>query len=170
MKIVRYAVLSLLSLPGTYWLTSRYMGTGWSERIWTWLNQLFGDFGLASDIELFLSLACAFSLSFATLSFLFWAFQMLYNKQSQNGTTRIKEVFYASLAGFWVLFATYFLLWLGDLSGVMPVQRKASFASWAYLGASLIVVLAVTLLGFFLWRRISNALTSRSSGRAKARR
>ena len=156
MKIIRYVVLSLLSLPGTFLLTKWWMGTWMSERTWTWLNQLFGqDVGLASDIELFLALACAFSLSFAVLSFLSWVLEMFYNKQGKEGTSRMKEAIYAGLTGFWVLFATYFLLWLGGTFGILPIGRQAVFAFWVYLGVSFIVVLAVTLLGFFLWRRTS---------------
>ena len=37
------------------------------------------------------------------------------------------------------------------------------------LGLSLMIVSALTWLGWFLWRRRQNALTSRASGRAKAR-
>lgn len=156
MKIIRYVVLSLLSLPGTFYLTKWWQSSWLSERTWTWLNQLFGqDFGLASDIELLLTIACAFSLSFATTSFLFWVLQMLYSKQGEEGAGRMKEVIHASLTGFWVLLATYFLHWLGGTFGFLPDWRENAFGAWAYLGVSFIVVLAVTLLGFFLWRRTS---------------
>ena len=155
MKIVRYAVLSLLALPSTYFLTSRYLSSWWSERVLSWLGHLWQDFGLASDIEFLFALACSFSLSFATLSFLFWILQVAYGTQAQKGLNWMKEVINASLMGFWVLFATYYLLRLGDRSGVQAVEVKTGSAPWANLSVSLIIVSAVTLLGFFLWRRIS---------------
>lgn len=155
MKIVRYVVLSLSSLPNTYLLTRWWLGSWWSERTWTWLNQTFGqDIGLASDVELFLVLACAFSLSFATMSFLSWVLQMTYHAKNQKVNHK-KEVLCASLTVFWVLFATYFLLWLGYLFGIQAADGKVGLAFWVNLSVSLISASAVTLLGFFLWRHIS---------------
>lgn len=163
MKIVRYVVLSLSSLPNTYLLTRWWLRSSWSERTWIWLNQLFGhDLGLASDVELVLVLACAFCLSFATMSFLFWVLQMTYDTKSQKMGHK-KEVIFACLTVFWLLFATYFLLWLGDLFGVQAADGKTDLAFWVNLSVSLIAVLAVTLLGWFFWRRIQNALTHHST-------
>ena len=76
MKIVRYVALSLLALPLTYQLTSLWINTKWSEITWTWLNQMFQqNLGLASDVELILTVACFFVISLAISIFLFCVFQ-----------------------------------------------------------------------------------------------
>ena len=78
MKIVRYVALSLLALPLTYQLTSLWINTKWSEITWTWLNQMFQqNLGLASDVELILTVACFFVISLAISIFLFCVFQLV---------------------------------------------------------------------------------------------
>jgi hypothetical protein len=56
-------------LVSTFFLTQWWMRTIWSERYWTWLNQLLGGqrLGLASDIELVTVLIVAASVSSAFL-------------------------------------------------------------------------------------------------------
>jgi len=90
-----------------------------------------------------------------------------------------------SLIGLWILFASGFLtrMWLtkSELFPRFPeplaiwiLERtdlpKGDVAILVGLTLSLIIVSALTLLGFFLWRRVQNALINRASGHAKARR
>jgi hypothetical protein len=58
-------------LVSTFFLTQWWMGTVWSERYWTWLNNLFGGqrLGLASDVELVTILIFAASVSSGFLYF-----------------------------------------------------------------------------------------------------
>lgn len=164
MKIVRYVMLSLASLPNTYLLTKWWLGSWWSERTWTWLNQMFGqDTGLASDVELLLVLACAFSLSFAAITFLFWVLQTTHIVPHKKSTGHVKETIYAGLIGFWVLFTTYFFLWMGNMFGVQAADGASGLSFWVYLSVSFIIVLVVTLFGLFLWHRAQNALTHHST-------
>ena len=99
----------------------------------------------------------------------------------------MKKIFRISLIGLWVLFAAGFLTrwWLTSPAAQALPNFPESFWVWLIvssgaqkgdvailvgLGMSLVIVSVLTLAGWFLWRRIQNALTSRSSGRAKARR
>lgn len=158
MKIVRHVTLGIASLPIAYLFAGWWQGSWWSERIWTWLNHLFGqNFGLASDAEFLLMLACAFSFSIITISLLFWIVQILRNAPRQKGVDRIKEVIYVCLTGLWVLFTAYFLLWLSNLFGFWVPDGSAGLVFFAGIGTSLIIVLALALLGRFLWRRIPPA-------------
>ena len=76
MKVVRYAALNLLALTLTYLLTSWWINTKWSEITYTWLNHLFQqNLGLASDIELILTIACFFVISLFISSLLFCVFE-----------------------------------------------------------------------------------------------
>lgn len=154
MKIARYAMLSLASLLGTYWLTKWWLGSWWSERTWTWLNKALGqDIGLASDVELLLVLACAFGFSFAAMSFLFWVIQKIRNMPAKKSTDQMKEAIYISLIGLWILLATYFILWIGNLFGVQAAVGRSGLGFWAYLSVSFIFVLAVTLFVLSRWLR-----------------
>ena len=67
-------------------------------------------------------------------------------------------------------FPDAFWIWLSELSGVEGAESLADLGTLIVLTLSFIVVSTLTLVVWFLWRRIQNALTSRSSGRAKARR
>ena len=163
MKVVRYLVLSFSSLPITYLLAGWWLDSWMSERTWTWLNHVFGqNFGLATDVELLLALSCAFSLSFATMTFLFRAWQITCNTRNKKDLWRMKDAVYGSFIGIWVLFATYFLLWLSDFFGVEAVNAAPRIAFWVNFSAALMIVLIVSLFGWYLWRRIQIAQSSRS--------
>ena len=99
----------------------------------------------------------------------------------------MKNIFRISLIGLWILLAAGFLTrwWLTSPAAqalpnfpesfwvrliVSSGAQKGDVAILVGFFMSLIIVSLLTLLGLFLWRRIQNALTSRSSGRAKARR
>lgn len=165
MKIIRHVTLGIASLPIAYLFAGWWQGSWWSERIWTWLNHLFGqNFGLASDAEFLLMLTCAFSFSFITISFLFWVVQNTYNSPRQNGTDQIKEVIYACLIGFLVLFTAYFLLWLSDFFGFRIPDGAAGVVFLVGISVSLIIVLSLMLLGRYLWRRIQSTLATGSTG------
>lgn len=62
-----------------------------------------------------------------------------------------------------------FLLPLMRSVGVQSAEDAMDVVELVTLGLSLMIVSALTWLGWFLWRRRQNALTSRASGRAKAR-
>lgn len=159
MKILRHLTSIFLSLPITYLFTQWWLNSRWSERTWTWLNQRLGqNFGLASDIELVLTLGCAFALSFTITLFVFFLFQMTFNWQSLKNADLIRQIIRFSLMGFWILFASYFLLWLGNFAGI----QGAGVGFWTNLSASLIFVLLLTMLVCLLWHRVQNALTRHS--------
>lgn len=71
MKYTSRLVKVTVVLFSTYLLTQWWMGTVWSERYWTWLNNLFGGqrLGLASDVELVTILIFAASVSSGFLYF-----------------------------------------------------------------------------------------------------
>lgn len=65
MKYAIYLFKAFLVLLLTYALTRWWLGTAWSERYWTWLNNQFGGqrLGLASDVELITALILALLIS-----------------------------------------------------------------------------------------------------------
>ena len=74
----RNIALSLSALPLTYLLTSWWINTKWSEITWTWLNQLFQqNLGLASDVELILTIACFFVISLVISLLLYCVFELV---------------------------------------------------------------------------------------------
>lgn len=88
MKIVRYAAFSLSALPLTYLLTNWWINSKWSEITWTWLNQLFQqNLGLASDIELILTIACFFVISLFISSLLFCVFEHVIKRARRSSKT-----------------------------------------------------------------------------------
>ena len=88
MKIVRYAALSLSALPLTYILTSWWINTKWSEITWTWLNQLFQqNLGLASDVELILTIGAFFVISLIISLLLFSVFEHVIKRARRSSKT-----------------------------------------------------------------------------------
>ncbi len=79
MKYAIYLIKTFLVLALTYVITRWWLGTGWSERYWTWLNSKFGgqNLGLASDVELVTVLILALLISIGVVMLLFHIFQYI---------------------------------------------------------------------------------------------
>ena len=100
----------------------------------------------------------------------------------------MKNKLRALLAGLWVVIASVFVtrwwllspsstiipdfpdvfwLWLATIFGVEGAEGMADLTIFVGFIISLIIVSSLTLVGWFLWRRIQSALTTASTGRRR---
>ena len=76
MNAIRKIASVGLVLALTYLFTSLWLNSAWSESFWTWLNLQISagqNPGLASDLELIVTLVCSLVLSAVAVLFLFKA-------------------------------------------------------------------------------------------------
>lgn len=137
-------------------MTAWWLGTAWSESVWTWLNNALGqNLALASDLEFVLAIGLAFNLSFTGLLLLTHLVQRWLKAPPPAFGSVLGLAGRTFIDCFLVLGTAYLLLWVCNAVGITPQPGTAAVAFTLGIACAAALVFITRKALAWLWLRFT---------------